>query len=130
MRTLYIVCTLCVAVLALFFEENLLPVGFLDLTAEIRYVFDLLCVAMTLTGVFIALRLFKSKAIQEQLNSEDTGKAFEAYRKWNSLRISIIFFPIFWNLLIYYGVGFSQTAMFCLLITIIGALFCWAKSKP
>jgi hypothetical protein len=130
MRTLYIVCALCVAVVALLFEEGLLPVDFLGLTTEVAYVFDLLCVALTFGGVFVALRLFKFKVVQQQLDAEDTDKAFAAYRTWNTLRISMIFFPMFWNLIVYYGSGFNQSAMYCLLITVIGALFCWPTSKP
>lgn len=130
MRTLYIVCALCAAVLALLFEEGFLPIDFLNLTAEMRYVFDLLSIALTFNGLFFALRLFKFKSVKQQLEAEDTAKAFAAYRTWNTIRISMIFFPMYWDLLVYYGSGFNQSAMYCLLITVIGALFCWPTSKP
>ncbi len=130
MRTLYISCVLAVAVLALLFEEGVLPVGFLPTDATMQYVFALLCVAMTFGNVFVALRLFKSKKVVEQLNSTETSAAFAAYRKWNTMRILLIFLPAMWNLIVYYGLDFNSSAMYCFLIVAIGALFCWPTSKP
>ena len=130
MRTLYISCVLAVAVLALMFEEGVLPTGFLPTDATMQYFFSLLCIAMTFGDVYVALRLFKIKKVADQLKSTETPEAFAAYRKWNTMRILLIFIPAMWNLIVYYGMNFNSSAMYCFLIVAIGALFCWPTSKP
>ena len=129
MRTLYICLSICAALLALCFEENFLPTSFYDTTPESDYLLSVISLAVTFGGVFGALRLFKFEKVQKELNAIETDIAFAAYRKWNTLRIILIFIPIYYNLIVYYGVGYNTSAMYCMLIAIIGALFCWPTQK-
>jgi hypothetical protein len=52
-----------------------------------------------------------------------------AYLKWNGRRIGIIFSAVFTNLIIYYGGTFNESAMYNLIITLIGAIFCWPNKE-
>ncbi|MBO5703102.1 MAG: hypothetical protein J6R91_00795 [Bacteroidaceae bacterium] len=130
MRTLYITLTIFAALFALLSEELILPTNYILDTPETTYTLSLVSVSFTFCCLFLALRLFKFKKVKKDLERAETEQEFAAYRKWNAIRIALAFTPVFINLFIYYGVNYDSSAMYCLLISIIGTLFCWPSQKP
>lgn len=130
MRTLYITLTIFAALFALLSEELILPTNYILGTPETTYALSLVSVSFTFCCLFLALRLFKFKKVKKDLERAETEQEFAAYRKWNAIRIALAFTPVFINLFIYYGVNYDSSAMYCLLISIIGTLFCWPSQKP
>jgi hypothetical protein len=130
MRTLYITLTIFAALFALLSEELILPTNYILDTPETTYALSLVSVSFTFCCLFLALRLFKLKKVKKDLERAETEQEFAAYRKWNAIRIALAFTPVFINLFIYYGVNYDSSAMYCLLISIIGTLFCWPSQKP
>ena len=47
--------------------------------------------------------------------------------QWNMLRTGILACCIFINLIVYYGLMSGTSALFCLLISLTGFVFCWPK---
>lgn len=130
MRTLYITLTIFAALFALLSEELILPTNYILDTPETTYTLSLVSVSFTFCCLFLALRLFKFKKVKKDLERAETEQEFAAYRKWNAIRIALAFTPVFINLFIYYSVNYDSSAMYCLLISIIGTLFCWPSQKP
>lgn len=125
MRKLYLSLCIALGILILLFEENALPASFIPSSPEADYVLNLISLIVTLGGVFVALRLFK-KEKEDRARHEGNEEALRlSYLKWNGRRIGIIFSAAFTNLIIYYGGSFNESAMYSLIITLLGALFCW-----
>lgn len=125
MRTLYISLCVALGILALLFEEQVLPSGFIPSNASTDYVMNLVSLIATLGGVFFAMQLFKKEKQDKAFTEGDAETQRLAYLKWNGRRIGIIFSAVFTNLIIYYGGSYNESAMYSLLITLIGALVCW-----
>ena len=130
MRITFISLCIILGTLALLFESNLLPTAFFPSTPSVDYTLSLLSTIITLGGVFFAIRLYK-KEKQEATQIENNIEALRsAYDKWNTRRIAIIFSAAVTNLIIYYGGTFNESAMYNLIITLIGAVFCWPNKRP
>ena len=125
MRTLYIAFCAIISILIVLFEEHTLPTGFIPASPNVDYVLNLVSLIVTLGGVFFALQMFKKEKKDKTLTEGNAEARRLAHLKWNGRRIGIIFSAVFTNLIIYYGGTFNESAMYSLLITIIGAIFCW-----
>lgn len=103
------------------FEEfDVLPKGFLQSTPQTDYVVNLICVILTLGGTWGALRLFALKNVRAKLESSP-----QSYFALNAVRTGIISFVLFVNLFVYYAFMNGTTSLFCMLIALVGMLFCW-----
>lgn len=129
MRTLFYSLCISFGIIVLLFEEHVLPSGFIPPTPETNYVLSLISLIVTFGGIFIALRLFKKEKQEMTRAGEDTEAQRQVYLKWNGRRLGIIFSAAFTNLIIYYGGAFNESAMYSLIITLIGALFCWPEKR-
>lgn len=121
-RTLYLSVWAAVAIFALLCECDLLPIGYVTANAQTEYMLNLLCIVLTLTCTWGSLRLFATKKVRNSISNKTNG-----LRNWNLLRTSILAFSIIINLITYYGLANSTSALFCLLITLAGFVFCWPK---
>ena len=130
MRTLYIILTVIAALFAVLSEENIIPTNYIQGTPEVTYTLSLVSIGFTFGFLFLALRLFKFEMVKKELERSETNQEFAAYRKWNGIRMALAFTPVFINLFIYYGGNYDSSAMYCLLIGVIGLLFCWPSQKP
>jgi hypothetical protein len=129
MRTLFYSLCIPFGIVILLFEEHVLPSGIIPSTPGTDYVLSLISLIVTFGGIFIALRLFK-KEKQEMARTGDDAEALrQVYLKWNGRRIGIIFSAVFTNLIIYYGGSFNESAKYSLIITLIGAIFCWPEKR-
>lgn len=129
MRTLFYSLCIAFGILILLFEEHVLPSNFIPSTPGTDYVLSLISLIVTFGGIFIALRLFKKEKQEMARTGEDTEAQRQVYLKWNGRRLGIIFSAAFTNLIIYYGGSFNESAMYSLIITLIGALFCWPEKR-
>lgn len=129
MRTLFYSLCIAFGILILLFEEHVLPSNFIPSTPGTDYVLSLISLIVTFGGIFIALRLFKKEKQEMARTGEDTEAQRQVYLKWNGRRLGIIFSAVFTNLIIYYGGSFNESAMYSLIITLIGALFCWPEKR-
>lgn len=129
MRTLFYSLCIAFGILILLFEEHVLPSNFIPSTPGTDYVLSLISLIVTFGGIFIALRLFKKEKQEMARTGEDTEAQRQVYLKWNGRRLGIIFSAVFTNLIIYYGGSFYESAMYSLIITLIGALFCWPEKR-
>lgn len=129
MRILFITLLISAGALALLFEEHILPFAFITSTPTTDYILNLISLIVTLGSVFIALRLFKKEKEETQRIENNTEAQRLAYLKWNGRRIGIIFSAVFTNIIIYYGGTFNESAMYSLIITLIGAIFCWPAKR-
>lgn len=121
-RTLYISVWAAVTIFALLCENDLLPIGYVTANAQTEYMLNLLCIVLTLTCTWGSLRLFATKKVRNSISNKTNGLC-----NWNLLRTSILAFSIIVNLITYYGLANSTSALFCLLITLAGFVFCWPK---
>ncbi|MEE0805010.1 MAG: hypothetical protein U0L77_06265 [Prevotellamassilia sp.] len=130
MRTLYLCLCIALGILTLLFENQVLPTGFIPSSPGTDYAVSLISLIVTFGGVFLALHLSKKEKEDKNLTEGDAETKRLAYLKWNGRRIGIIFSAVFTNLIIYYGGTFNESAMYSLVITLLGALFCWpGKAK-
>ena len=129
MRTLFYSLCIAFGILILLFEEHVLPSNFIPSTPGTDYVLSLISLIVTFGGIFIALRLFKKEKQEMARTGEDTEAQRQVYLKWNGRRIGIIFSAVFTNLIIYYGGSFNESAKYSLIITLIGAIFCWPEKR-
>ena len=129
MRTLFYSLCIAFGILILLFEEHVLPSNFIPSTPGTDYVLSLISLIVTFGGIFIALRLFKKEKQEMARTGEDTEAQRQVYLKWNGRRLGIIFSAVFTNLIIYYGGSFNESALYSLIITLIGALFCWPEKR-
>ena len=129
MRTLFYSLCIAFGILILLFEEHVLPSNFIPSTPSTDYVLSLISLIVTFGGIFIALRLFKKEKQEMARTGEDAEAQRQVYLKWNGRRIGIIFSAVFTNLIIYYGGSFNESAKYSLIITLIGAIFCWPEKR-
>ena len=129
MRKLYLSLCIAFGILLVLFEMHILPVAFIHSSPEVNYVLNLISLIVTLGGVFIALRLFKKEKTEISQLQGDLEALHQSYLKWNGRRIGIIFSAVFTNTIIYYGGSYNESAMYSLIITLIGALFCWPDKE-
>lgn len=121
-RTIYISVWCTVGLFALLCESGILPIGYVNANAQSEYALNMLCIVLTLTCTWGSLRLFAVKRVRNRLNKHP-----QDLPQWNFLRTGIISLSILVNLITYYGLVNSTSALFCLLITLAGFVFCWPK---
>lgn len=122
-RIVYLSLCLLGFVYAVLCETDLLPTGYLPVTPQTAYALHMLCIVLTLAGTWGALRLFAVKRIKRAL-----GDRPALLLPLNLLRTSIQALVIAVNLLIYYAT-LSTTPLYCLLISLVGFIFCWPKDE-
>lgn len=121
-RIFYILIWLLVAAYALLSELDVLPVGFVRSDPETVYALSMLCVLLTLSTTWGAVRFFSFKTIKEKAH-----RYAQTLPLWNTLRIALLAIAIFFNLVTYYALLSGTSALYCLGITLIALLFCWPK---
>ena len=120
LQKIYFLLWAAVGLLALLFETDVLPTAFLPADAQTEYVCQLLCVALTLGSVPVALRLLVLPKVKMQLEKEP-GRAVQ----WNKLRLVLMIVPILTNLVVYYALASTTGPLFCLLISLAAFVFCY-----
>ncbi len=123
-RLLYTLVWVVVAVLALLWETDVLPVGFIPENQQTAYALHMLCIFLTLGCTWGGLRLFALSAVRKRIRRNGS-----VLSRWNVVRTSLLAVAIAVNLIVYYGLMNSSTPLYCLLITLVGFVFCWPKQN-
>lgn len=105
-------------------EADVLPRGYVARDASLEYTLHLFCVLFTLGGTWTALRLFNGKKIRHTLTARP-----HLLPHYNFLRTGILASAIVLNVIVYYALDSSATPLYCLLVTLIGLVFCWPKDE-
>ncbi len=112
-----------VGLFALLSELEVLPTAWLSPTAEVEYVCQLLCVALTLGSVPVALRLLVLPKVKMQLEKNPACVV-----KWHKLRLVLMVVPMVFNLAVYYALASTTGPLFCLLISLAAFVFCYPSA--
>ena len=120
LQKIYFLLWAAVGLLVLLFETETLPSAFLPADAQTEYVCQLLCVALTLGSVPVALRLLALPKVKMQLEKEP-----ERAVQWNKLRLVLMIVPILTDLAVYYALASTTGPLFCLLISLAAFVFCY-----
>ena len=123
LQKIYFLLWAAVGLLAFLFETDVLPTAFLPADAQTEYVCQLLCVALTLGSVPVALRLLALPSVKMQL-AKEPGRAVQ----WNKLRLGLMIVPILTNLSVYYALASTTSPLFCLLISLAAIVFCYPSA--
>lgn len=123
-RIVYFSLWLLLLVYVLLTESEVLPRGYVKADVSLEYILHILCVALTFSATWMALRLFSIKSVRHTLKVKPRH-----IPTFNLVRIGILGTAIFFNALIYYALDSSATPLYCLLITLIGFIFCLPKEE-
>ena len=121
-RTIYTLVWIAVAAVTLLWETGVLPEGFISGNAQTDYALHALCIFLSLGCTWGALRFFAISSVRKRIQRGDGALA-----RWNVARTSFLAVAIAANLIVYYGLMNSSTPLYCLLITLVGFVFCWPK---
>ena len=121
-RAIYIGVWAATIVIAILYECHFLTEGYIKADAETEYALNMLCVLFTLGGTWGSLKLFATKHVRTALHNQPSKLP-----QWNMSRTGILACCIFINLIVYYGLMSGTSALFCLLISLTGFVFCWPK---
>lgn len=102
--------------------------GFLADNAMASYVINTVVVMLSLSVVYICLKLFKFKIVRNQVLNTQEKSARSAYIKWNAIRYVILGFTLLFNFLASFLLA-DDTGFYCSVIVLIGCLFCHASEK-
>lgn len=120
-RLVYIAVWLLGGIYALLVETGLLVEGYAHPTPTALYFISLLCVVLTLGATWSMLRLYAFKAIKRRLQAQEGTLPRLAF-----LRVLVMAAVIVLDELAYYA--FLDTSLlYCLLIALVGFLFCWPQ---
>ncbi len=85
-------------VLVVLFETDVLPSGLMATEKQTEFLLTTLMELLTLTCVYMALRLFKFEKVHQDLV---TRKA-DGLRRWGLIRLAILLPPMLLNTVLYY----------------------------
>ena len=91
-------------------EAEILPTQYITPTAESMYAITLTCILM---GI----------GVKKQIQTDESKKQL---CRWNNIRTTIMSVAILFNLATYYAT-LHTTPLYCMLIAIVGFVFCWPK---
>lgn len=104
-----------VVVIVLFFETGILEEGILvDSNSHVEFAFTAVMELLTIAMIPLALKLFKFKRVEAQLQTEHEV----ALCKWGVLRLAMLELPLMLNTLLYYlflNTSFGYMAIILLL---------------
>lgn len=124
LQVLYLFIWIMTAVMVFLFEQEILPQGIAVNNPSIIYASNLVAIIITLSGIYLALKLLSLPIAKSEIQNKDTEKALHAYQKWTLRQLACIAIPFWGNTLIYYFTH-SESILYALLITAISSIFCW-----
>lgn len=125
LRIDYVLTLAAAGLLAAAFELGWLPSGFVEATPETLYTANLFSIVTALGGTYLALRLMAFGKVKRMV-----AECEKAYCKFLALRQLIIGVALYANLFLYYALlSPDNTAMYCLLITLVAHCFCWPAAQ-
>ncbi len=128
LRLSFVGVLLFLAVWIILSEAGILPTDYITTDPQTDYTLNVASIFTAFGGTFFALRLFAFKRIKESVEQTDDNPAFKCYTKWAALRIALIGVAVATNVVLYYASSHTESAKYCLIIALIGTLFCWPSA--
>ena len=110
------------AIYAILFEAGVLEEGIYAEDAQMEYIFQSVCILLTICLIPLALRLFNLNLVK-RIKELPLQEALKSYRIWNDVRMSLLFAPVMLGLTFYY-LTLNTTGLFCACMALIASLFC------
>lgn len=124
LQAAYILVWVVGALWALLSELDYLPTEYFPATPNMDYAVSLISIFTAIGGTWLALRLAAFKAVRRRLQEGETEQRQRYYISMVWWRTVIIAVAIWTNIVFYYGCSSPNTTQYCILIALIGALFC------
>lgn len=109
---------------AVLFELDILPSGTLTGMPQEEFLATIVMELVTLVAIPVALRLFKTKNVEQSVEQGDEA----AFRKWSVMRILLVTEPLLINTLCYY-LFMNTTFGYMALILLICIPFIYPASQ-
>ena len=90
--------------------------------AQMEYIFQSVCILLTICLIPLALRLFNLNLVK-RIKELPLQEALKSYRIWGDVRLSLLFAPVMLGLTFYY-LTLNTTGLFCACMALIASLFC------
>lgn len=124
-RILYYIMGGIAILFAILCELDIMPPAYLHAdSAEEHYRLDITCILITLLNTYTALRLPASTRAKKQLAADKRKHALIQCKSAILMAVAVYI-----NLAVYYGT-LRSSALYCLLISLIGFVFCYPKQLP
>lgn len=124
LRTLLFVNVGFPVLFAVLFELDILPSGTLTGMPQEEFLATIVMELVTLVAIPVALRLFKTKNVEQSVEQGDEA----AFRKWSVMRILLVTEPLLINTLCYY-LFMNTTFGYMALILLICIPFIYPASQ-
>lgn len=124
LRTLLFVNVGFPVLFAVLFELDILPSGTLTGMPQEEFLATIVMELVTLVAIPVALRLFKTKNVEQSVEQGDEA----AFRKWSVIRILLVTEPLLINTLCYY-LFMNTTFGYMALILLICIPFIYPASQ-
>jgi len=119
LRIIYFSVLLTAGLIVLLFETNLL-VGGGPLDPGTLYIVQMAGVLMTIVSIPVALKLMTFSKVRSQVKENEPR-----YCLWSIIRLGMLSVPLFYNVLMYYFLGFETTFAYLALMCLVPFLFVW-----
>lgn len=127
-RLFYVALLLLGAVWVGLSESGVVPADYMAYSPKTVYYLDLLSVVGSLGSVYVALRFFAFKRVAHMLVKPAAPDAWRTYRAGCWSRMGLLGLFIAFNVGYYYASSYTTTPGYCLLICLVGWLFCWPSA--
>lgn len=127
-RAVYVAFVVLAAAWALLSECGEVPTNYMSPAPRAIYYLDLLSVVWTLGGTYAALRFFTFKRVARSLREAAAVEAWQRYVAGTLCRSVLLGMAFWYNVIYYYASDYTTTPGYCLLICLVGMMFCWPSS--
>ena len=112
------------AMLAVLYETGVFDSGIYAGDSEKEYLINTLGVLFTFLSVFLALKMFSFRFVQERLANENESLRKKAFVRWSEVRLSLLLAATLVNLSSYY-ITMTNSGVLCTLVLLLASMFCW-----
>lgn len=113
-------------ILAFLHEIDVMVVGAYAGDAAMEYVLETIAILVTIALVPLSLKLFSVKMAKTE--NMELSKALAYYKQWSTIRLMILAFVTYLNILIYY-LTLNNIGGLCALIGLTASVFCLPSEK-
>lgn len=92
------------------------------------YILSTISIFLSLGIIYIALKTFKFSFISKSLQKNKKEQQLRIYIKWNIIRYILLLGIIIFDLFVYFYTS-NKSGLFCAIITLISATFCYPTEK-
>lgn len=103
--------------------NDIIPNGTLVGDTKTLYILNIVCIAMTLIGVPLALKLFALNT-NSGLRRMNNDEALQSYANWSLVRLVILISAAAYGLVLYFLSGNESTGVLCMCICLLSTLLC------